>query len=143
VVPSGRASTFPRAIHQAAALANLGALDHDRGGVAAARARYAESLALRREMGERGGVATLLEGFAGLAAAEERPAPAWRLRGAAAAIRAAMGSVPPPEWRDRLQRWLGPPPGGVPDTRRAAAWAEGQAMPLEEAVADALNEAPD
>ena len=100
---------------------------------------YAESLALRRAMGERGGIATALEVFAGLAAAAGRPARAWRLGGAAAAIRAAMGSSPPPEWRDRVQRWLAPAHRALTEESRDAAWASGPLMTSEQAAACALD----
>ena len=56
----------------------------------------AESLALRREMGERLGIAECLEELAAVAAGSGEPARAARLLGAAEAIRMAIGAPLPP-----------------------------------------------
>jgi predicted ATPase len=125
--------------HTAAVLANLGVLDHDQGDLASARARYAESLALRRQMGERGGMAALLESFAGLDASEGRLSRALRLFSAAAAVRTTMGNRPPPEWHDRVNRWLAPARQTLPASMQQTAWDTGQAISLEQAIAEALQ----
>jgi hypothetical protein len=39
-----------------------------------------------------------------------------------------------------MERWLAPARQALDAAAQAAAWAEGQAMPLEQAVADALEE---
>ena len=62
----------------AACLGNLGVVSLDESKLEEAESLFRESLALRREMGDRGGLATLLECFAGLAALRSR---GQRLRG--------------------------------------------------------------
>jgi non-specific serine/threonine protein kinase len=125
----------------AASLAGLGEAARARGDLPAARALHAESLALRRAEGDRRGVALSVVRLAGVAAAEGQPQRAARLLGAAEAYFDAVGLVLDSIDRvgyDRVvaaaRTWLGA-------AAFAAARAEGRALPLERAAAEAL--APD
>ena len=75
-----------------------------------------------------------------LAAVQAQPGRALRLAGAAAALREALGKSHPHNLRDWLERKLAPARAAL-GTEAAAAWAEGQAMGLERAVAYALDAA--
>jgi tetratricopeptide (TPR) repeat protein len=127
----------------------LGAVALDQGAHAEARAAFTEGLTLQRQLRQRRPdtptewAARALEGFAGLAAAEGRATPALRLAGAASALReSARRPLTIPE-HARLERWLAPARGALRQDEQAVAQGEGRAMPLEQAVAYALDEAPD
>jgi hypothetical protein len=88
-------------------------------------------------------VAACLDCFAGLAATGGRPEQAVRLAGVVAKVRTAYGIQPAAVWPGffveamaRARRELGEPAA-------AAAWADGQALTLEQAVAEALAEGTD
>ena len=95
-------------------------------------------LAVRSELGDKQGVAICLEGLAAVAGARGQPARAAQLYGAAAALRERIGAPLPPGDRLGYDRHLATARACLDEGAWAAAWAEGQAMPLEEAVADAL-----
>jgi non-specific serine/threonine protein kinase len=122
-------------------LLNLGAVAFDEGDLAAARASYAESLALARDLGTRSAVPVALERLAGVAAAAGQPARALWLAGAAAGERARLPT--PLAWADpeEIAGWLRPARAALPAAEAAAAWAAGETLPIEEAVAMALAEA--
>ena len=117
--------------------------DFEGGDHATARARWREALRMRQELGDKAEIGDSLEGLAALAAAARRPWRALRLAGAAAAARRAAGRQQRLPDRERLARWLEPARRVLPSEAAAAAWAEGQTMPLEQAVAYALDDAPD
>ena len=133
----------------ALALGRLAGLAAARGEHAAARAAYAASLRGFQAVGRRRAVALTLRGLSAVAGAEGRWERALRLAAAAAA---AAGAGPPPLLISGLE-WDVPDPAGVEQLRAqaraalgeaaaAAAWAEGQAMPLEQVVAEALADVP-
>jgi len=122
----------------ARALAALGRGALARGDTARARAVYEEGLALYRRMDEKAGVATCLEGVAGLAWAGDQPGRAARLYGAAAAVRAAIGAPLPRTEQLTSQRTLAAIRSALGDDAWGRAWAAGQALPLERAIAEAL-----
>ena len=66
------------------------------GGWRAASSLYEESLAIRRQLGNRQSIAECLEGLAAVYSGQEQPERAARLFGAAEAIRDAMISSPLP-----------------------------------------------
>jgi non-specific serine/threonine protein kinase len=121
----------------------LGRAALGQGDRAAARAYLAECLAVGHEDGRHGMVAAALEGFAGLAAAEARAARAALLAGAAAAVRAVIGASPDPDQAALLEGELAPARAALDPERYAAAWTAGHALPLEAAVAYALEAAPE
>jgi hypothetical protein len=75
----------------------------------------------------------------GLAALEDQPRRALRLVGAAAALRDSIGAPISPAYLEKLEAMVGPARQALGDTAAAAAEAEGQAMPLEEAIGEALK----
>jgi non-specific serine/threonine protein kinase len=117
----------------------LGDLERRRGDHDAARARYRESLVLLRAGDDAWATAVGLAKCASLEAAVGRLEPAARLFGAVARWQAATGVA--------NLFWLGPgydrdlaaARSELADAVFAAAWAAGQAMPLEQAVAEALS----
>src|SRR6266508_4585206 len=130
----------------AIALGNLAFIALAQGSSEEAAALYRESLALRRELGDERGVAKCLEELAEVAVAQDRPERAVRLLAAAAALRDRVNAQAPfilVANRTARDRTLAAARARLSDAVFAAAWAEGRAMPLEQAIADALaNHAP-
>jgi tetratricopeptide (TPR) repeat protein len=122
------------------ALLNLGIIAQRQGDCGQALARYRESMAEYQELQEGGGMASGLEALAGLAAAEGEPERAARLFGAAAARREALGSPIPPVDRAEYQRRVADVRAALGEEAFTAAWAEGQVLPIEPAIALALGE---
>jgi hypothetical protein len=87
-------------------------------------------------------IADALEGYGALAAAQGAPRRALRLAGAAAALRERERGTRPLSPREQItrDRRLAPARQALSAEEQAAAWAEGQAMTLEQAIADALEE---
>jgi predicted ATPase len=107
----------------------------------AARGLLEEGLALFQELGDRQTSVHCLEGFAALAAAQSQPERAVRLLGAVTAERELIGGPGSPGRRTSLGRLLDTARQSVGAEAYAAAWSDGRAMPLEQAIAYAL-EAP-
>jgi predicted ATPase/Tfp pilus assembly protein PilF len=105
-----------------------------------AKLLFEESLAIFGEVGDKEGIANGLEGLAGVAAVQGQAERAARLWGAAEALRDAIGAPLPPADRIRYQPYLTAASTSLGRAAFAAAWAEGQVMPLEQAVAYALSE---
>ena len=124
----------------------------DQGTTEGVPALLEESLRLLGELGDRRNAAYLLEGWASLAAAlssaqpkdqhgsRERAQRAARLFGAAGAVRTASGIPLPPVDRWWYERYLATARAQLDERSWEAAWAEGQAMTLEQAIAYALEE---
>ena len=117
----------------------LGSLAKRQGDAQEAMARLAESLVGFREIGQRIGIAACLESMAGVAGATGRPMRAVRLFGAAAAIRDRIGHPPYPEEQIEYARRWGEVRAQLDTETFAAAWAAGQAMTIEQAIAEALR----
>jgi len=120
----------------ATTLRNLGLVAWHQGAVARAAEFLEESLIMRKAQGNRTGIAECLEGLARVAEPPERAA---KLLGAATALREAVGTPLPPAERsdhDRLLEAVRTPLG--PEAF-AAAWDQGRAMSLEDAVGEALR----
>jgi hypothetical protein len=115
----------------AIALCRLGTVAHAQGDDSRATALYEESLTLRRELGNTHGLAECLEGLAGVAVAQQHLDRAARLLGAAAALREAIGAPLSPREQARYERDLSAARAGLGEVAFAAAWATGQATPLE------------
>jgi tetratricopeptide (TPR) repeat protein len=109
------------------ALEGLGHVAQARGSYGRAVACFAESLVLYRDLGYKRAVAERLENLAAVAEAQGQSLRAARLMGAAAGLRQPPGRAPSPG------------PGGPDGATVAAAWAAGQAMSLDQAVAYALE----
>ena len=103
-----------------------------------ARALLLESLPTHQTLGNRWGVAIALEGFAGLAAQND-PARALRLAGAAAAMRTTIGRPLPPAEQPIIRDWLEQARAALPAEDAALAWSAGSALTEAEAIAEALR----
>jgi tetratricopeptide (TPR) repeat protein len=122
---------------------------------ARAAACFRESLMIWRELGNKYGIATCLEGLAGVASAKgvptgqgHRATPAQhlegaqraaRLFGAAEALREAVGGTTVPANRADYDRNVAAVRAQLDEATLTAAWAEGRAMPLEQAITYALE----
>ena len=124
---------------RAEVLCNQGWLAHMQGDDRRATAHYQESLALFRELEGKRLISACLEGLAGLAGAQRRPERAARLFGAAAALRESVGPPLPPVYRSYYEQDVAIARAGFAAERWAAAWAAGHALPLDQAIAEALR----
>ena len=106
---------------------------------AGATARFTQALTQFRRLGEARGMAECLMGFAALAAAEGRAAEAARLFGAGEAALAALGTQLWPSNRPDYERWLARARRSLAAVDFDRAWAEGRALPLEQAAVLALE----
>ncbi|MEI7771455.1 MAG: tetratricopeptide repeat protein, partial [Chloroflexales bacterium] len=116
-------------------LANL--LLHS-GDVSSLPAMLRESLELNIEVGDRTAIAYCLEDYAGMAAAQGRTELSLLIAGAAAGLRAELGTPLPASEQEALDKLLAPARqalGGSAET----AWAYGQALSFDDAVALALQ----
>jgi predicted ATPase/DNA-binding SARP family transcriptional activator len=120
-------------------LGGLGHLERDEGDYAWARAYYQESLLLRRKLGHQMALAQSLEDFAVLANCERYAERAIRLLGAGEAFCETLGARPPVGVAEDYERSVAEGRAALGEAAFAAAWAEGRAMPLEQAVAYALD----
>jgi predicted ATPase/transcriptional regulator with XRE-family HTH domain len=123
----------------AQSLLHLGSVAMAQGEYAAAHSLLAESLAVERDLGAKAGIARVLERCGALAAAQEQPERALRLAGAAAALRVAIGAPLPLEGQAQLDARLAGPRHALGEEAAGAAWAAGQAMEVDQAIADALS----
>jgi hypothetical protein len=121
------------------ALGGTGHLARDEGDYARARSLYAESLALRRKGGYWLAVAQSLEDFAALASREGHAERAIRLLGAGEAFCETLGARPPVAHPTEYERTVAESRAALGEAAFAAAWAEGRAMSLDEALEYALE----
>jgi hypothetical protein len=119
----------------------LGSLAYNEGDYAAAGPHFVRSLALFREGGERYGVVLTLQYCAGLAAAQGRERRAVLLLGALHALSEPLGMSLPLIERAHHERIVAAGRAALGEEGFAAAWAEGEAMSLEQAAQYALEEA--
>jgi tetratricopeptide (TPR) repeat protein len=122
------------------ALGGLGLVTYHQGDCARALHLQREGLELAREIGARNLLEAGLRELVLTLVALGRPAAAARLGGVAAGLREALG-VPlrPPERADH-ERAIATMRAVLGEDAFAAAWAAGRALPLEEAVALALED---
>jgi predicted ATPase len=134
-----RARGDPSAI--ANALDGLGDVARLRGDGARAAALYREALAGRAEVGEREGIADSLERLAWLAAAGPGAERAARLFGAAEALREEIAVPRRPREGAEHGRGVAAARSALGAEAFAVAWEAGRALPLEQAVTEALASA--
>jgi tetratricopeptide (TPR) repeat protein len=122
----------------ASTLSDLASLSCDRGDNDEARRLYGESIKMFQELGHKRGIARALECLAVSAAAQSNAEQSLRLAGAAAALRRRLSAPLTPADQFKLEkalefarRTLGNAAG--------TAWMEGWAMPIEQAVREALK----
>jgi predicted ATPase/DNA-binding CsgD family transcriptional regulator/transcriptional regulator with XRE-family HTH domain len=121
-------------------LLHLGHIAKHQGDYGQACAALAESLAIVREVDHHPGLAFCLLGLAGLAARQDAWERAARLFGAAEArFEAAHGELFPAH-RSEMERDIAAARAQLDAATWEAAWAEGRAMSLEQAIAYALGE---
>ncbi len=121
------------------ALASLGRYARLDGDYTAARAHIVESLRLRRELGDRLQIWLLLEWLASIDAVQEQKVRAARLLGAIEFFRDELGTSNYAPGEEEHQLLLASLRESLGEARFAAAWAEGLAMTLEQAIAHALE----
>jgi len=117
----------------------LGLVAVAQGELTSARDQCREGLAVFRQLGDRLGVAESLELLAGLAQKENEPERAARLYGTAEHLRETIGSPVPANEKDLYARSIDLVRASL-GARFAALRAEGQGMPLPQAIAYALEE---
>ena len=118
---------------------HMGSLALEQGEVAPARGHFLTGLRRLRDHYLWFWLYSALADFADLAAAEGQPAHALRLAGALERVRETTGAGLQPAERRRLERWLAVARRALPEEAAAAAWAEGRALTLEEAISQALS----
>ncbi|HEU5102666.1 MAG TPA: tetratricopeptide repeat protein, partial [Roseiflexaceae bacterium] len=99
----------------------------------------AQGLAVSQTLSDQANIAWCLAGLGSVAALDEEPKRAARLWGAAEVLRMAIGCRPAPAARATYERALAVARAQLGDDAFAAAWVEGQAMTLEQAIAEALQ----
>ena len=109
------------------------------GDSAPALEQFTESLLIRRDLADNGGIAAALEGLAGVASALHNPHDAARLAGAAGAIWAQLGAPLPPPDQSFYQRIIAEARRGLTEAAFDAAWAAGQALSPAQAITLALS----
>ncbi len=120
-------------------LAILGRIALDRGAYERATACYKESLTLSQETGGQEGVATALEGLAAVAGMQGQPVRAARLFGAASSLRTPLGAPLTPIDRPSYQHTVAAIRAQLDEPAFLNAWTAGQALTLEEAIAEAVQ----
>jgi len=123
----------------ASALSDLAGLSCDLGNDAEARRLYGESLRMFQELGHKRGIARVLECLAASAAAQSNAEQSLHLAGAAAALRQRLGAPLTPTERARLEKALEFARRTLGNAAGLTAWMEGWAMPVEQAVREALR----
>jgi predicted ATPase len=123
----------------ASALSDLASLSCDQGNDAEARRLFGESIRMFEELGHKRGVARALECLAATAAAQSNAQQSLHLAGAAAALRQRLGAPLTPSEQRRLEKALDFARRTLGNAAGLAAWMEGWAMPVEEAVREALD----
>jgi tetratricopeptide (TPR) repeat protein len=121
----------------ASALSDLASLCSDQGNNAEARRLYGESIKLFQELGR--GIARVLESLAASAAAQSNAEQSLHLAGAAAALRQRLGAPLTPTEQPRLEKALEFARRTLGNAAGLTAWMEGWAMPVEQAVREALD----
>jgi predicted ATPase/class 3 adenylate cyclase len=126
------------------ALSGLGRVAMAQDDYARARELYAESLPLFRAQGDKQGLVSGLEEVARVAtdpdAAPGALERAARVLGMAAALRATIGLLRPPNERAAYDATAAALRAALGDARYEASWEEGQALTLEQAVALAMGD---
>jgi predicted ATPase/class 3 adenylate cyclase/DNA-binding XRE family transcriptional regulator len=107
-----------------------------------ARAWLAKSLPVFQEAGDTIGIAAYLESMAEVVGLEGQPERLVRLFGAVASLRIRFGGAPYSAEQAAYQRLLLAARGQLGEGAYAVAWAAGQALTLEQAIAEALGASP-
>jgi predicted ATPase/transcriptional regulator with XRE-family HTH domain len=119
-------------------LGDLGVVAHGRGDLEEAARHYAESARLLCAVGDTWYIAGPLAGLAGLAVWQGRAETAARLLGVAAALREASGTTAWTTEQGRDEQSVSAARKALGEERYVQALADGRALPLQQAVAEAL-----
>jgi predicted ATPase/class 3 adenylate cyclase len=119
-------------------LDSRGALAEAQGELRRAAGLYQEALALAQEIANPIAVALALSALAGVVAKRGQPASAARILGAASALMEAIGASMTTEDEARVAETVSTARELLGEVAFAAAWEEGRAQPLDQAVAEAL-----
>jgi non-specific serine/threonine protein kinase len=119
-------------------LTNLGELTLRQENFERALAYYQEGLAMHWELGYKNGIAYCMEGLAAVIAVMGRPIQAARLWGAAQKLREQIGTSLSTADRADQERRVAAARAQLDEAAFEQAWAEGRAIPLEQAIHDAL-----
>ncbi len=120
-------------------LDNLGCVARAQGDTDRATTLGSQALTLRRDLGDKRGIAESLEGLAAVAGAQADFERAARLFGAAERLREMIGAPLPPPVLSERESCVAAARAALGEAAFAATWRAGQAMPVEEAIADALG----
>ncbi len=123
----------------AAALNSLGRAVAALGDAGRATDLQTEALVLCRAIGDKRLSALCLEALAGIASTQDQPERAARLLGAAEAVRSRIDAPLPLNERSRYERLVESLRVQLEEALFAAAWADGQEMTLDDAIALALS----
>jgi predicted ATPase len=123
----------------ASSLSDLGNLSRDQGRYADAQRLYGESLRCFQQLGHKRGIARVLESLAAFASAQGSPEFSLRMAGAAAALRQGLGAPLTPAEHAKLEKSLETARQALRNNKGLAVWMEGWAMPVDQAVLEALN----
>lgn len=118
----------------------LGLVAADLGDYDQALTLEVQSLELRRELDDRGGIAGCLEGLARVAGGRGHADRAARLLAAAGALRQVINAPLAPYERQGYEQDVATTRAALGPNAFAAAWAVGQTMSVEEAIACGLDE---
>jgi tetratricopeptide (TPR) repeat protein len=106
--------------------------------LSSARASFDEGLTIWRELGNRTGIIQCVAAFAALAAMERQPRRAAQLFGAASALFKSIGFPLEGTTRIEFERNVAVARTQLGDAQWTVAWNDGQALPLDQAIALAL-----
>jgi tetratricopeptide (TPR) repeat protein len=120
-------------------LNDLGVGAYHRGEYEWATRLLKESLVLHEDLGDRWRVASVLEGLAEVACARGDYERATRLFGAGETSRETLGTPMPPCERANYEQGVAAAHAALDEASLNAAWAEGLAMPAEQAIEYALT----
>jgi predicted ATPase len=123
----------------ASTLSDLAGLSFDQGDNVEARRLYVESIRMFQELGHKRGIARALECLAASAAAQAHAEQSLHLAGAAAALRQRLGAPLTPAEAPKLEKALEFARRTLGNAAGLTAWMEGWAMPVEQAVEEALS----
>jgi len=126
-------------LHIAWQLLNLGHVAHHEGDYKEATRLFAESLALFQQIGEPRGIANCIYGLAGVAGSEGLAQRAARLFGSAKALLNSTGGELEPADLMEYQQNVAVSKSKMDLPAWQSFWSTGEAMPMEEAIAYALE----
>ncbi len=123
----------------ASALSDLAGLSWDQGDNDEARRLYGESIQMFQNLGHKRGIARVLECLAANAAAQSNAVQSLHFAGAAAALRERLGTPLTPAEQHKLEKVLEFARRTLGNAAGLTAWMEGWALPVEQAIQEALS----